>query len=692
VSGCGCGNRGRAAFGVGLFVDEEGFTTVAAAVAVLVSLALVFGMANLEWTAARSADVQAVADAGALAGMNAVASYVTAAQVVDAVTLSLGLVGMLTLAVGLVLCAMPVTATAGPPVIEAASKVLDARTSFARSAASGLASLEEALPFLVAADALATVRANGGDEVGYVGVALPFPLEGESDFGSWEEEPSNAARDVSDLADRMDELSQQAEQAAQKVDAAKERAWLADCGGDVCMRERASALAGLSSLENPSYPQSSLWDFGVAIRRARSYYAARLSGDVCEDDSVEAHTRHAARVAFYGLALELTNASSFQRNADGTVTCDLKELPRNTETVRQTRLYTDAVWPATDEGGVRTIHSYAGCPGARGASAGLASVADEEAGRCARCATCQFSVADLGLVASPTTNTAVGFEYYWKQVVEASRDYQEAADEQAAVEGESLGSASKSAQIFQDALEALSVTRVTLKPPGRYGCVCVVADPSGSSEPAALSVPWASGIELPVRVAISAAALVEEDDTFQNNVLADFFDDLVEQGGFVGGVSTVLDGVLTVWGDVLVAYGDLHERLTSVWSGSVSGLRAFGLGTVASWLEGTLGSVVSLAGLQPTDMSAKKPVLVNSADVAERMGNGWYSVTRSMLTTVSLLGEGAGVSEVLAAVGAGVQTLTASQTLTVAELTVPGTSLSIPIEIDLGWLADLEAA
>ena len=98
-----CGGDGRALGPtVGAFVDDEGgYTTVAVAVALLVSLSLVFGSAAAQWVGARSAEVQQVADAVALSGENAVAAYSTVAQVLDACVLSMGLAGFVTCGAGL---------------------------------------------------------------------------------------------------------------------------------------------------------------------------------------------------------------------------------------------------------------------------------------------------------------------------------------------------------------------------------------------------------------------------------------------------------------------------------------------------------------------------------------------------------------------------------------------------------------
>ena len=87
--------------------DEGGYTSVATAVALLVSISLVFAVASVEWTVARSGDVQPVADACAMAGQNTVAAYYTVAQVLDACVLSMGLTGMAVMGVGLVTAAIP---------------------------------------------------------------------------------------------------------------------------------------------------------------------------------------------------------------------------------------------------------------------------------------------------------------------------------------------------------------------------------------------------------------------------------------------------------------------------------------------------------------------------------------------------------------------------------------------------------
>ena len=80
---------GRA--GVDLFIEDGAYTTLSSAVVILVVLTLLFSSTAAIWSMSRAGDTQVAADSGALAGANVVSSYHTAATVVDASILSLGL-------------------------------------------------------------------------------------------------------------------------------------------------------------------------------------------------------------------------------------------------------------------------------------------------------------------------------------------------------------------------------------------------------------------------------------------------------------------------------------------------------------------------------------------------------------------------------------------------------------------------
>ena len=110
---------------VSLFIaDDGGYTTVAMAVALLVCLTLVFSAASAEWAMARSAEVQEVADASALAGSNCVAAFSTVYQVLDACVLSLGLSGVMVLGAGMVVSSIPFVQAKAPAILPSIPRVL----------------------------------------------------------------------------------------------------------------------------------------------------------------------------------------------------------------------------------------------------------------------------------------------------------------------------------------------------------------------------------------------------------------------------------------------------------------------------------------------------------------------------------------------------------------------------------------
>ena len=76
-----------------LMRDEEGFTTAGMAVALLVSLTLLFSAAQVYRVNTRAAEIQDVADAAALAAENQVAEFMVAVRVVDGAVLSMTLLG-----------------------------------------------------------------------------------------------------------------------------------------------------------------------------------------------------------------------------------------------------------------------------------------------------------------------------------------------------------------------------------------------------------------------------------------------------------------------------------------------------------------------------------------------------------------------------------------------------------------------
>lgn len=668
---------------IGAFIDDEGgYTTVAMAVALLVSLALVFSAASAQWLSSRSAEVQEVADATAMAGCNAVAAYTTVAQTLDACVLSMGLTGVVVCGAGFVASCVPALAPAGAKLTASGTKILDARRDFAKSAAEGLQKLESALPAIVVANSASCVLANSEDGLSYGGCAVPYPQQSQSDYSAFEADVDDSSAE--DLAEQMRSLAADEKAAKKAADEAKARGWRADCGNDpsYCMYQRAASLAGVSGGDNPRYASVDSWSFGAPLARARSYYAARLASCEVSGSSGEELTDSACRRAFYAFALDAVGKGSYSEAADGSVSIDLPSLPHNTDETRGTTLYTDCVWPCSAEEGGLVLHSSLACPGAAGEYAGDASLADLEGGAVLSCGSCGMSIGDMGRTAAASTSIENGFEHWWREVVEASKDYEAARNKEVEAKKKLKEKAAEGADLFEKAIEVLGVARPKLCPPGAYGCVAVVARGSGTFVPSELTAAFSSSAELPAGAAVSAAVLAPDQSTAENNVLSSFFDGLTANESLVGGL---LDGVATLWGRLLVGYGSAYGSIADSGGGFLDKLDGVLGGSVGAWLKGKLASVMKAAALEPDDMRLKKPVIASTGDVLSKAGYERASTVRSLIDTLPESGD---ARDYVRALGLwGIDTF-GEEEYTVATLKVPGTQIEIPLKVNVRKLVE----
>lgn len=545
------GFMGRA--GIDLFIEDGAYTTLSSAVVILVVLTLLFSSTAAIWSMSRAGDTQVAADSGALAGANVVASYHTAATVVDASILSLGLAGFATIGTGLVAILIPGAELAAGDMVDTGIEIIKTRNKFAKSASKGLQKIETALPYLVAARATQAVSAQDTEGATYTGTALAVPRTSESDFVALEgsEISTDVIKDTSkDLERAADELQKASEETAK----AKERAWLADCGGSdpasvgscSCTWERARSLAKLSDIENPHYASSVTWEPQVALDRAKAYYRLRLANEAPQGSSVETKAESAARKAFYTYASAEVNRAYITEDGDRT-TSYIPLLPRNTDEVRATELYTDAAWPTSTNDGKTYLHYGTSCPNyKKGTPGGLASVAAYDGQD--KCNRCHFGVSSLGAVAAPSTSIENGFEYHFDRFKDALKKYVECRNKELELMRQTEDEADRAGNAFDEAIKALSGERPRIAPPGRNGVVAFAVSGAISS-PDELNSSFNTTVRLGDRGAISAAVLAPDDATAQNNVLSRFFSTLEERSG---GVVGVLDGVMDVWGRLLV--------------------------------------------------------------------------------------------------------------------------------------------
>lgn len=681
------GFMGRA--GIDLFIEDGAYTTLSSAVVILVVLTLLFSSAAAIWSMSRAGDTQAAADSGALAGANVVASYHTAATVVDASILSLGLAGFATIGTGLVAILIPGAELAAGDMVDTGIEIIKTRNKFAKSASKGLQKIETALPYLVAARATQAVSAQDTEGATYTGTALAVPRTSESDFVALEgsEISTDVIKDTSkDLERAADELQKASEETAK----AKERAWLADCGGSdpasvgscSCMWERARSLAKLSDIENPHYASSVTWEPQVALDRAKAYYRLRLANEAPQGSSVETKAESAARKAFYTYASAEVNRAYITEDGDRT-TSYIPLLPCNTDEVRATELYTDAAWPTSTNDGKTYLHYGTSCPNyKKGTPGGLASVAAYDGQD--KCNRCHFGVSSLGAVAAPSTSIENGFEYHFDEFKGALEDYVECRNKELELMRQTEDEADRAGNAFDEAIKALSGERPRIAPPGRNGVVAFAVSGAISS-PDELSSSFNAAVRLGERGAISAAVLAPDDATAQNNVLSRFFSTLEERSG---GVAGVLDGVMDVWGRLLVGYGDIQGSADELMGEMIDGLGggSGALGSIASWLGDTVSASVAALGLEPCDLRLRKPVLTDTANVIKSPGSDitGLSKVQDKLRSIPL-----GVTDPKAlceALEYQVERTISGTVFTLAEIPLPGGG-SIPLTVDVATLA-----
>lgn len=681
------GFMGRA--GIDLFIEDGAYTTLSSAVVILVVLTLLFSSTAAIWSMSRAGDTQAAADSGALAGANVVASYHTAATVVDASILSLGLAGFATIGTGLVAILIPGAELAAGDMVDTGIEIIKTRNKFAKSASKGLQKIETALPYLVAARATQAVSAQDTEGATYTGTALAVPRTSESDFVALEgsEISTDVIKDTSkDLERAADELQKASEETAK----AKERAWLADCGGSdpasvgscSCMWERAGSLAKLSDIENPHYASSVTWGPQVALDRAKAYYRLRLANEAPQGSSVETKAESAARKAFYTYASAEVNRAYITEDGDRT-TSYIPLLPRNTDEVRATELYTDAAWPTSTNDGKTYLHYGTSCPNyKKGTPGGLASVAAYDGQD--KCNRCHFGVSSLGAVAAPSTSIENGFEYHFDRFKDALEDYVECRNKELELMRQTEDEADRAGNAFDEAIKALSGERPRIAPPGRNGVVALAVSGAISS-PDELNSSFNTTVRLGDRGAISAAVLAPDDATAQNNVLSRFFSTLEERSG---GVVGVLDGVMDVWGRLLVGYGDIQGSADELMDEMIDDLGggSGALSSIASWLGDTVSASVAALGLEPCDLRLRKPVLTDTANVIKSPGSDitGLSKVQDKLRSIPL-----GVTDPKAlceALEYQVERTISGTVFTLAEIPLPGGG-SIPLTVDVATLA-----
>lgn len=609
--------RRRSRLQPGFFRDERGITTAGMAVALFVSLALIFSGAQLYRVHSAAAEAQEVADACALAADNEVAGFQVVANTCDAVCLSLTLLSVTLYGLGLVAACVPPAESVSVKLIDLAQKTAEKRGQFFDLACQGLNMAQKALPAVASYNALRVAQANddGAMAGDHLGAAVLVP----EDFPELGEAPDDglaaAGGAVEGEAQAIRDTAREAEEAAKRANEAKEKGFQEDCGADpaYCMRERATSLAGLSESQNPAYVSVDAWSFSVALERARAYYQKRLSGWHLEGRGAEEQADSVIRKRFYQYALDELSSAYVNESEEG-FSAYLPHLFRNTDEMRSTPLYTEAVYPITVEGEGQMMHAWSGCPQAA-ATVGYGSVADLEANRSAfvKCAACRFVPSSVGAVAAASTSIGNGFENHYELMRQACEEYQAARQMADPLAQQVREKVQPLLEALKEVLGNADAFRIHAQPPGRNGVVAMVVDRAQSAASEGFeNVFTGAGELLGTRAAVSAATTIEDGQESAGAVVTE----TLSSFGGGGGIGEAASAAAGAWMSLLRAYEDGQSALEEAVE---QGLGSFSQGTASGlgkWAAQALEEVAEAAGLEPADTRCLKPVVLNSEYVA----------------------------------------------------------------------------
>lgn len=352
----------------------------------------------------------------------------------------------------------------------------------------------------------------------------------------------------------------------------------------------------------------------MALNRCKAYYPNRLQKDVPENPSVDAQANSALRKIFYKYAIEQFKGAYVNDSGD-TFFANFPHLPKNTEEMKTTSMYTDPCFPISSG---NCMHAYSGCPGCSQIS-GYGSVSQVDNESFERCPYCDFSSASLGKVAAASSSIDNGYEYHYSIVEKSAYDYQEAKEKSdplnKKVKDFSQGIFAK----LKDCISKIANKRIYAMPPGSFGTICLTVNTSSAPASKGFESSFvSSNSSLGIRAAISASTLIEEDSEQGKSLLNSLLDGLSSD---LPGLSGAVGVALTLWSEILKVYSDGQDGLMRTLESGINQIplaSASGLGT---WAAKTLSDMFSTLGLEPANLLALKPVLINSFYVANSTVN-----------------------------------------------------------------------
>lgn len=551
------------------------------------------------------------------------------------------------------------------------------------AAKSGLEKLQRALPFIACANAILVAQANNKDGSDYIAFALLAPFERSPIQVGSGDEAKDAQAEIDGRVDDLQAASSAAEAQTREAREAKERAFKRDCGDDpaYCMSERALTLAGMSGVENPLYSSLDTWSFQVPLKRAQAYYELRFHQETPASNAIDEQVRSNLRKQFYEYAVEQLAQGYVHEDMDS-FDAYFPRLPKNTEEMRQTTLYTNACYPVTEQDGTFVLHAWSGCPQA-GECVGFGSLQEAESQGFGTCPTCEFSASSLGKVAAASSSIENGFEYHYDAVAQAAEDYQKARNEAAPHLQEAKRIAGNLLDVLKDAFGAAANARIDARPPGSAGVIVLVANVSATDTSRGFVSNFIeTSNSVGTRLALSGATLISEPAGEAGSVISSLLDGFTGESVGIGAVKVVL----AAWSEVIHAYGEGQQALTDALQQALNKIPLMSESGLGVWAADALTGTIESLGLAPANIDALKPVIVNTGHIAKSEPTGFFANLAEVKSELSQNPEFADnpISGVIAHVeDKASEAREQLDSLEIARVEIFDGALSFPIEISL---------
>lgn len=607
---------------------DGGFTTFGCALAILISVTLIFSQLEIYHVNTACAATQEVADVAALGAAHEVAHFVKVARLCDSVVLTLSVCGATCAAVGLICLCIPPVCAVGTTLLNAAHKCISISDSFSKKACKVLDSYQDALPFLCTLKVLQTSYANKGGVYhnAYAGIAFLLPSDGKT---LSHEASSSGIAHVDKLEEYKKPLKEMGEAMAKKQRACKEaklRAFQADCGSSEqasSMYERAQALGDVPAYRNPHYHSVDAWNFACALQRAQAYYETRERTEYSHSSNPDVQAQSYARLCFYRYMVNQLQ-QSYINETDDSFSASLPFIPRNTHQMRSTSLYTDALFPVfKDEDGHDVFCAYPGAPGSHEAYR-YGSLEEFQRMHASSSPAGVLRVSDMGKVAAASSAINNGFEFYFTQFINATRDYEKHAHDLKPLERKTKHKLDGALSEVVKLIKSIKGRRIFPYPPGRDGVCCALINTSRVSLHTLFASPFIKkDTIIRQRFALSAATLVRDEDATPS------FSSAVQS--FSNRASSLFAGVplvLNCWLSLVNLYGTGQDMLISGVEHMFDGVPLLNTSGIGRWASQHFKSLICDLGFDKIDMAPLRAVSVNSRMVLQSATNGVPLVLR----------------------------------------------------------------